>query len=89
VEVRRPPARVHGHDWLYAIGDANGRALRTHARKYQARILGLGLAAEQRAQLGGAAHDHHDHQTVGVGVVAAMGRDCNWPSTGQKLRGRL
>lgn len=26
------------HDWLYAIGDANGRALLTHAGKYQARI---------------------------------------------------
>ncbi len=26
------------HDWLYAIGDANGRALLTHMGKYQARI---------------------------------------------------
>ncbi len=30
--------RVPGHDWLYAIGDVNGRALLTHAGKYQARI---------------------------------------------------
>jgi pyruvate/2-oxoglutarate dehydrogenase complex dihydrolipoamide dehydrogenase (E3) component len=31
--------RVAGHrDWLYAIGDANGRALLTHAGKYQALI---------------------------------------------------
>ena len=26
------------HDWLYAIGDVNGRALLTHMGKYQARI---------------------------------------------------
>jgi pyruvate/2-oxoglutarate dehydrogenase complex dihydrolipoamide dehydrogenase (E3) component len=30
--------RVPGHDWLYAIGDANGRVLLTHMGKYQARI---------------------------------------------------
>ena len=30
--------RVPGRDWLYAIGDVNGRALLTHAGKYQARI---------------------------------------------------
>jgi pyruvate/2-oxoglutarate dehydrogenase complex dihydrolipoamide dehydrogenase (E3) component len=30
--------RVPGHDWLYAIGDVNGRALLTHAGKYQARV---------------------------------------------------
>ena len=30
--------RVAGSDWLYAIGDVNGRALLTHMGKYQARI---------------------------------------------------
>jgi pyruvate/2-oxoglutarate dehydrogenase complex dihydrolipoamide dehydrogenase (E3) component len=30
--------RVPGSDWLYAIGDVNGRALLTHMGKYQARI---------------------------------------------------
>ncbi len=30
--------RVPGHDWLYAVGDANGRALLTHMGKYQARL---------------------------------------------------
>ncbi|HEX6696006.1 MAG TPA: NAD(P)/FAD-dependent oxidoreductase [Solirubrobacteraceae bacterium] len=30
--------RVSGHDWLYVIGDANGRALLTHMGKYQGRI---------------------------------------------------
>ena len=30
--------RAGGLDWLYAIGDVNGRALLTHMGKYQARI---------------------------------------------------
>jgi pyruvate/2-oxoglutarate dehydrogenase complex dihydrolipoamide dehydrogenase (E3) component len=30
--------RVPGHDWLYAIGDVNGRILLTHMGKYQGRI---------------------------------------------------
>ncbi len=30
--------RVPGRDWLYAIGDANGRVLLTHMGKYQARL---------------------------------------------------
>jgi pyruvate/2-oxoglutarate dehydrogenase complex dihydrolipoamide dehydrogenase (E3) component len=30
--------RVEGSDWLYAIGDVNGRALLTHAGKYQGAV---------------------------------------------------
>ena len=30
--------RVPGHEWLYVIGDANGRVLLTHMGKYQARL---------------------------------------------------
>ena len=30
--------RVPAHDWLYVVGDANGRVLLTHMGKYQARI---------------------------------------------------
>jgi dihydrolipoamide dehydrogenase len=30
--------RVSGSDWLYAVGDVNGRSLLTHMGKYQARI---------------------------------------------------
>jgi pyruvate/2-oxoglutarate dehydrogenase complex dihydrolipoamide dehydrogenase (E3) component len=30
--------RVSGHDWLYVIGDANGRTLLTHMGKYQGRL---------------------------------------------------
>jgi pyruvate/2-oxoglutarate dehydrogenase complex dihydrolipoamide dehydrogenase (E3) component len=44
-------ARVPGSDWLYAIGDLNGRAPYTHMAKYQAAIaadhlLGKGWALE-------------------------------------------
>jgi pyruvate/2-oxoglutarate dehydrogenase complex dihydrolipoamide dehydrogenase (E3) component len=31
--------RVPEHDWLYVLGDANGRALLTHMGKYQARLV--------------------------------------------------
>jgi pyruvate/2-oxoglutarate dehydrogenase complex dihydrolipoamide dehydrogenase (E3) component len=31
--------RVPGHDWLYVIGDANGRVLLTHMGKYQGRLV--------------------------------------------------
>jgi dihydrolipoamide dehydrogenase len=44
--------RAPGHDWLYAIGDANGRILLTHMGKYQARIAAdgiLGIARELRS----------------------------------------
>lgn len=33
-------------DWLYAVGDVNGRALFTHQGKYQARIAGAAIAGE-------------------------------------------
>lgn len=37
--------RVNGFDWLYAVGDVNGRALLTHQGKYQARAAGDVIAA--------------------------------------------
>jgi pyruvate/2-oxoglutarate dehydrogenase complex dihydrolipoamide dehydrogenase (E3) component len=37
--------RVKGFDWLYAVGDVNGRALLTHQGKYQARAAGDVIAA--------------------------------------------
>ena len=45
---------VAGHDWLYAIGDVNGKALFTHMGKYQARVasahvLGSDVALEHGA----------------------------------------
>jgi pyruvate/2-oxoglutarate dehydrogenase complex dihydrolipoamide dehydrogenase (E3) component len=32
--------RVDGSEWLYAVGDVNGRALLTHMGKYQGRLAG-------------------------------------------------
>ena len=45
--------RVPGHDWLFAVGDVNGRAQLTHMGKYQGRlaadaILGREVAAALR-----------------------------------------
>lgn len=40
--------RVSGMDWLYAVGESNGRAFLTHQGKYQARIAGDAIVA--RAQ---------------------------------------
>jgi len=64
--------RVDGSDWLYAIGDVNGRALLTHMGKYQARIaadhiLGKDVAAteEQRGS---------PHVTFTDPQVAAVGQ---------------
>jgi pyruvate/2-oxoglutarate dehydrogenase complex dihydrolipoamide dehydrogenase (E3) component len=47
--------RVRGSEWLYAVGDVNGRALLTHMGKYQARlcadhILGRDGAAAEDGQ---------------------------------------
>jgi pyruvate/2-oxoglutarate dehydrogenase complex dihydrolipoamide dehydrogenase (E3) component len=52
-------ARVPGHDWLYAIGDLNGRAQFTHMAKYQAAIaadhvLGRDMALDHVADGPGA-----------------------------------
>jgi dihydrolipoamide dehydrogenase len=48
--------RVPGHDWLYVLGDANGRVLLTHMGKYQARIA----AAHILGRPGGDAILHSD-----------------------------
>jgi pyruvate/2-oxoglutarate dehydrogenase complex dihydrolipoamide dehydrogenase (E3) component len=44
--------RVSGHDWLYVVGDANGKSLLTHEGKYQARAAAdqiCGIDARVRA----------------------------------------
>jgi dihydrolipoamide dehydrogenase len=46
--------RVEGHDWLYAVGDINGRALFTHMGKYQARIAADAVAGHDHAIAHGA-----------------------------------
>ncbi|MEG8280392.1 dihydrolipoyl dehydrogenase family protein [Streptomyces sp. AHA2] len=61
--------RVTGHDWLYAVGDVNRRALLTHQGKYQARIAGAVIAAratgeEAAAEPWGAHAATADHGAV-------------------------
>jgi pyruvate/2-oxoglutarate dehydrogenase complex dihydrolipoamide dehydrogenase (E3) component len=38
--------QVPGRDWLYVVGDANGRSLLTHMGKYQARMVAGELTGE-------------------------------------------
>ncbi|MFM9442941.1 dihydrolipoyl dehydrogenase family protein [Streptomyces acidiscabies] len=57
--------QVAGTDWLYAVGDANHRALLTHQGKYQARIAGAAIAARASGDPLGAAHKASaDHYAV-------------------------
>jgi dihydrolipoamide dehydrogenase len=55
-----------GPDWLYAIGDANGRALLTHMGKYQGRVAGdvIAARADGRPIDGSRYRDLADHDMV-------------------------
>jgi dihydrolipoamide dehydrogenase len=53
VEVDRH-SRVAGRDWLYAIGDLNGRAPFTHMAKYQARVAADHVLGKDSAAAHGA-----------------------------------
>ena len=48
VEVDRR-LQVGGRDWLYAVGDTNGRALLTHQGKYQAHIAAQAILGAPEA----------------------------------------
>jgi len=65
-----------GGEWLYAVGDANGRALFTHMGKYQARICGdviCGKAARDVADSGVVPRvTFTDPQVCAVGLTAAQ-----------------
>lgn len=43
--------RVVGHDWLYVVGDANGRSLLTHEGKHQARLAADQICGDDGARL--------------------------------------
>jgi pyruvate/2-oxoglutarate dehydrogenase complex dihydrolipoamide dehydrogenase (E3) component len=71
--------RVGGSDWLYAIGDINGRALLTHMGKYQARIasdhiLGKDVAATAE-HLGSPQVTFTDPQVAAVGKTLEEAKD--------------
>ena len=67
--------RVPGHDWLFALGDVNGRALLTHMGKYQARLAAdTILGAEPRLRLDGGRSPRvifTDPQVAAVGYTLA------------------
>jgi len=76
-----------GGDWLYAVGDVNGRALLTHMGKYQGRVCGDVIAARARGRpLDGsrfrASADHRqvpqvtftDPEVASVGLTAEAAR---------------
>ena len=67
--------RVGGSDWLYAVGDVNGRALLTHMGKYQGRIAAdriIGRKAEAIAEgLGSPRVTFTDPQVAAVGKTLA------------------
>ncbi len=71
--------RVPGSDWLYAIGDANGRALLTHMGKYQGRVAAdviLGKDARLDPRAGDALSPRvvfTDPQVAAVGHTLAIG----------------
>ncbi|MDQ2675307.1 MAG: NAD(P)/FAD-dependent oxidoreductase [Actinomycetota bacterium] len=71
--------RVGGHEWLYAIGDVNGRSLLTHSGKYQARVAGetiLGRTAKAISDLGGPPRvTFTDPQIAAVGLTEAKARE--------------
>ncbi|UYO96969.1 NAD(P)/FAD-dependent oxidoreductase [Microbacterium sp. M28] len=83
--------RVHDSDWLYAVGDVNGRVLLTHQGKYQARAAGDVIAARAQGEdVRDAAWERHaataDHRAVpqvvfsepevaAVGLTAAQARE--------------
>jgi dihydrolipoamide dehydrogenase len=71
--------RAPGHDWLYAVGDCNGRTLLTHMGKYQARIAAdviLGRPARDRADHGIVPRvTFTDPQVCAVGLTEAEARE--------------
>jgi len=71
--------RVPGHDWLFAIGDVNGRALLTHMGKYQARAAAdVILGRDARVTEDGARSPRvvfTDPQVAAVGLTLAGALD--------------
>ena len=71
--------RVPGHDWLYAVGDVNGRALLTHMGKYQGRLAAdaiLGRRVELRSDGGRSPRViFTDPQVGAVGLTLAAAQE--------------
>jgi dihydrolipoamide dehydrogenase len=71
--------RVGGREWLYAIGDVNGRALFTHVGKYQAWVAAenlLGREVEAVAEgIGSPRVTFTDPQVAAVGKTLAQAQE--------------
>jgi dihydrolipoamide dehydrogenase len=71
--------RVGGRDWLYAVGDVNGRALFTHMGKYQAWVAAenvLGRHTEAIAEgIGSPRVTFTDPQVAAVGKTLAQAEE--------------
>ncbi len=71
--------QVAGQEWLYAIGDVNGRALLTHMGKYQGASprIGYSAAATSCASTGAARRRviFTDPQIAAVGHTLASARE--------------
>ncbi|MGI8578950.1 MAG: dihydrolipoyl dehydrogenase family protein [Solirubrobacteraceae bacterium] len=71
--------RVEGQPWLYAIGDANGRALLTHMGKYQARVVAETIAGREakatRDDAGSPRVTFTDPQVAAVGYTLASAEE--------------
>ena len=71
--------RVGGHNWLYAVGDVNGRGLFTHMGKYQAWVAAenaLGREVEAIAEgIGSPRVTFTDPQVAAVGKTLAQARE--------------
>ncbi len=71
--------RVGDHDWLYAIGDVNGRALFTHMGKYQAWVAAenlLGREVEAVAEgIGSPRVTFTDPQVAAAGKTLAQAEE--------------
>jgi pyruvate/2-oxoglutarate dehydrogenase complex dihydrolipoamide dehydrogenase (E3) component len=70
--------RVGGREWLYAVGDVNGRALFTHMGKYQAWVAAenvLGRPAEAIAEaIGSPRVTFTDPQVAAIGKTLAQAK---------------
>jgi pyruvate/2-oxoglutarate dehydrogenase complex dihydrolipoamide dehydrogenase (E3) component len=71
--------RVGGRDWLYAIGDVNGRALFTHTGKYQAWVAAENLLGRQvdaiAEAVGSPRVTFTDPQVAAVGLTSAQAEE--------------
>jgi dihydrolipoamide dehydrogenase len=80
-----PRLRVGGREWLYAVGDVNGRALFTHMGKYQAWVAAEnvhGREVEVIAEgIGSPRVTFTDPQVAAVGKTLAQAEDAGIDAT--------